>query len=276
LALFPPDKSTMTGYKVSRGIHPGLTDEERVEKEELYETLRVSRELATPILMQSGVHVIKWPEREADDVIDAIARRLEPDYDQVIIASDDWDFAQCCSEKTCVFRPMKDEFLSLHNFVELVGVPVDWFILRKALIGKKTDDVPGVMGVGKVTVAKAVRAYVEHAMPPNIFDDDFYDTHQYRNTRPADLTPFYDWCAAAKGKKVQAIGNGRVDVEKNIELSDFTREDLPDDQVSMVLAGIEKTHLFEEMEIVRQFGELNIQSLLENFAAWSDPFRRIS
>ena len=276
LALFPPDTATMTGYKVSRGLHPNLTEDERAEKEELYAVLETARQISTPLLMNSGVHVIRWPEREADDVIDVIARRLEPDYDQVIIASDDWDFAQCCSEKTCVFRPMKDEFLSLHNFVELLDVPVDWFTLRKAVIGKKGDDVPGLRGVGPVYIAKAIREYIQHVMPPNVFDGSWYDAHQYRTTRPADLTPFYDFCAADRRKKFQTIGNGRDDAEFNIELVDFTRESLPDEHVAMVMAGIEKTHQFDEMEVVRQFGELNIQTLLENFARWSEPFRRIS
>lgn len=275
LAMFPPNEETMTGYKVSRGLHPGLTPEERAEKEEIKRMLDLSIELATPLLMKSGVHVIRWPQREADDVISLLAKNLEGTHaEQVIIASDDWDFAQCCSERTCIFRPMADEWLSLHNFMEKLEVPVDWFILRKAVIGKGTDDIPGVNGVGPVWIGRAIRTYLSKTMPE--FKGDWYDAHQYRDTLPADLTPFYDFCQADKRKKMKAIGENRQLINFNLELVDFDREPFPPDHIDTVVNGVLQNLAFDEMEVVKQLGHLNVQSLLENFAHWSEPFRRIS
>lgn len=275
LSLYPQDVANKVGYKATRGVLPDMTPEERAEKEETARVLELSRQLATPILMDAGVHVVRWPEREADDVIAVLARRMGGVVtEQVIIASDDWDFAQCCSETTCVFRPMRDEWLSLHNFIDKVGVPIDWATVKKAVEGDTSDNIPGVDGVGPTWIGKAVRAYVKSAQPE--FKDDWYDAHQYRNTRPDDLTPFYEFCGGDKRKKLKAIYEQRSVVERNLQLVYFAHEYFPDEHVELLLSQVLTTRQFKEMEIVRQLGELNVQSLLENFAHWSEPFRRIA
>lgn len=277
LSLFPPDLEKQVGYKANRGILPGMTEEERKEKEETLHTLMQSKELANPLLLNSGVHVIEWPDREADDVIALLARTLTSDKavaKQAVIASDDWDFAQCCSETVCVFRAGQDEWLSLHNFMEKVKVPVDWSATLKSVEGDTGDNIPGVDGVGPVWFAKAVKAYLEQTKEG--FDESWYDAHQYRDTKPDDLTPFFDFCAADKRKRMKAIGNNRDLILRNAELIDLTREHFPPEHVEMLLSGVLSPRQFEEMTVVKQLGELNVNSLLENFAHWSDPFRRIS
>lgn len=275
LSLYPPDEKSMVGYKVSRGLHPGLTEEEKAERAEIRQTVITSAELATPLMQSSGVHVIQWPEREADDVIALLAKSLAGQYaKQVVIASDDWDFAQCVSEHVCVRRQVTNEWISLHNFMPRIGVPVDWFVLRKAVLGKNSDDIHGVKGVGQVYVAKAVKAFVSETLKG--YREDWYEAHQYRDACPADLTPFFDFCGKDSRKKFQDISNCRKAVEKNIELVDFDREIFPDDHTQTVLQGVLSALKFDEMSAVHQLGSLGVNSLLENFSHWSEPFRRIS
>lgn len=275
LAMFPPNVQEKTGYKVSRIIHEGMDPSERQEKEELRRVASTSVELATPLLLAAGVHVVRWPEREADDVIALLANRLAGFYaGQVIICSDDWDFAQCCSERVCVYRPMADDWLSLYNFMEKLSVPVDWYAVRKAILGKNGDDVPGVSGVGKVWAGKAVHQFLSSSLPG--FKQDYYDSHQYRDTCPADLTQFFDCCERDSRKKVQSIGKNRSLVLRNLELVDFALEVFPQEHVDVLLGGLLTSRAFDEMEVIRQLGELNVNSVLNNFAYWSEPFRRIS
>lgn len=275
LAVFPQDVGNKVGYKATRGILPDMTPEEVAEKEEIQRTLSLSRELVTPLLMDAGVHVVRWPEREADDVIAVLARKMAGTVtEQVIIASDDWDFAQCCDERVCVFRPMADEWLSLHNFMDKVGVPIDWAVIKKSVEGDTKDNIPGVNGVGPTWIGRAVQAFVASIKPD--FQESWYNAHQYRDTRPADLTPFYDFCGNDKRKKMRAISEQRSLIERNAELIDLRREFFPDEHVDLLLSQVSNSRRFDEMKIVRELGTLNIQSLIENFAHWSEPFRRIA
>lgn len=273
-ALFPPDKAAKTGYKGHRGITPGMTPEEVAEAEELYRTLDVARELATPILLEAGVHVMKWPEREADDVIALLAREFESRNvaEQIIIASDDWDFAQCVTERVVQYRAMREEWISLHNFMERLGVPVDWAVFKKAIEGDSSDNIPGVDGCGPKTIKVALREYLVGIG----CDAAHYDAHQYRNTCEAHLNAFIEWCGKHRLKKPQIIGRGRGVIMRNMQLVDLRLEQFPQQHIEHLVDSVMQPRQFNEMVVVRKFGELNINTLLENFASWSDPFRRIS
>ena len=275
LALFPPNVETETGYKVKRGILPSMKPEEKAEKEEMFAMLNLGRQLATPVMLASAIHVVQWPEREADDVIAAMAKAMAGHYaEQVIIASDDWDYAQTVTEQVCVYRAAADEWLSLHNYMSRVGVPVDWAIVKKSLEGDDSDNIPGVKGVGEVTVAKAVKEFVAATRPG--YQESWYDAHQYRDTCPADLTPFFDFCGKHKAKNVRKIAEGKDIVLRNTELVDLSREVFPPEHIETLIQGVLVPREFQDMEVVRQFGEMKINTLLQNFATWSDPFRRIS
>ena len=277
LTIYPqqPNATPPTGYKVKRGILPGMTQEEIDEKKQTAERITTGKELANPLLMAAGCHVIEWPEREADDVIAVLARKLAGSHcDQVVIGSDDWDYAQCCDERICVYRPMADQWLSLYNFMPVMGVPIDWACLKKAAEGDEGDSIPGVPDVGPDTVSKAVRSYVVSRTPD--FVSEHYDQHHYRNTCPADMTTFFEFCKQAKGKRIQKIAAGREIIVRNLDLIDLRREVFPTDHVDYLMQQVLQSRRFDEMAVVRGLGELNIQSLLAHFAHWSEPFRRVS
>lgn len=275
LALYPPDPAKKVGYKVARGILPDMTAEEKAEKEQTKQDIATGQWLSNPVLMDAGVHVVRWPEREADDVIGVLARTLAGQHcEHVIIGSDDWDFAQTVDERVVLFRPMKDEWITLQNFMEKVGVPIDWACVKKAAQGDDGDSIPGVKGVGPETIAKAVRSYIVSVVPT--FQSSQYDEHWYRNTCPADLTPFFDFCGAQKAAKIKLISAGRDVILRNMELIDLKREVFPDEHVADLLKSVMTPRRFDEMTVIAALGRMNIQSHLENFAHWSEPFRRIS
>lgn len=275
LSLFPQVKSQKQGYKGHRGITEDMTEEEKAEKREIQETLTLQRELASPLLVNAGVHVLTWPEKEADDVLALLAREFENRQmaEQIIIASDDWDFAQCVTDRTVLYRAMKEEWISLHNFMEKLGVPVDWSVFKKSIEGDTSDNIDGVDGVGPKTISKALNEYMLDELR---CDADAYVGHCYRNTFSTYFEPFLDWCENHRLKAYKKIGKGRDVIKRNIELMDLTREGFPPEGVEMLIGQVMESKSFNEMAVIQQMGELNISSLLENFSAWSDAFRRIS
>jgi len=108
------------------------------------------------------VHQIRIDGCEADDVISYV--NMMPQFDDWlrIIVSTDKDFYQCVSSenevnKTIVYRPRekgKIELVRQKDLLENFGIHPINFVLARALEGDKSDNLPGVPGVGIKTVAK--------------------------------------------------------------------------------------------------------------------------
>lgn len=91
---------------------------------------------------------------EADDIISHVVQMPAYRGWQKVIVSSDKDFFQLCDDETVVFRPIQKEVLNKHTITERHGVHPTNFALARAIAGDKSDNLPGVAGVGLPTVAK--------------------------------------------------------------------------------------------------------------------------
>lgn len=91
---------------------------------------------------------------EADDIIAYICQ-LESlkEYIKVIVSSDK-DFFQLCNDEVMVLRPIQNEVLNELRIVEQFDIHPNNFALARALVGDKSDNLPGIKGAGMKTVAK--------------------------------------------------------------------------------------------------------------------------
>jgi len=115
----------------------------------MWQQLRVVEYLnETPVIQ------FVFPEVEADDVIAEMCRLpAHADWQKVIVSSDK-DFIQCCNENTVLYRPIQDEILNEKVIAEKYLVHPTNFALARAIAGDKSDNLPGVPGVGLGTIAK--------------------------------------------------------------------------------------------------------------------------
>ena len=93
---------------------------------------------------------------EADDVIAAITQSKEIEDCNKIILSNDKDFMQLCNENTILCRPaMKPwQILNTNRIIEEYKIHPYNMALARALVGDKSDNLPGVPGIGFGRVAK--------------------------------------------------------------------------------------------------------------------------
>ena len=89
---------------------------------------------------------------EADDVIAYLAQNVLEN--EVIIMSADQDFLQLVSTKTSVYSPTKKKIYKPKDVLEQFGVTATNYINYKILLGDKSDNVPGVSGLGPVKLVK--------------------------------------------------------------------------------------------------------------------------
>lgn len=91
---------------------------------------------------------------EADDII-ALVTQMDyyKGWNKVIVSSDK-DFFQLCDDETIVFRPTQSEILNKNHIVEKFDIHPKNFALARAMVGDSSDNLPGIKGVGLVSVAK--------------------------------------------------------------------------------------------------------------------------
>ena len=87
---------------------------------------------------------------EADDVIASIVQSNTLSNWNKVILSNDKDFMQLCDQNTVLCRPAKNpwEVLNTKRIVEDLKVHPNNMALARAIIGDKSDNLPGVPGIG--------------------------------------------------------------------------------------------------------------------------------
>jgi 5'-3' exonuclease len=98
---------------------------------------------------------------EADDLISLAVQ--DPTYKgwHKIIVSSDKDFYQLCDDETVVHRPIQKQVKNKPRIIEEFGIHPRNFALARAIAGDKSDNLPGVGGVGLATIAKRIPFLIE-------------------------------------------------------------------------------------------------------------------
>lgn len=93
-----------------------------------------------------------FPEVEADDIIAYVKNMKQFEDWQKVIVSSDKDFIQLLDDKTVLHRPVQKETLNKPKVIEKFGIHPNNFAIARAMAGDKSDNLPGVGGVGLATV----------------------------------------------------------------------------------------------------------------------------
>lgn len=125
-----------------------LTESEEVENK-IWQQTRL-----TEYLNHLPIAQVMLPSIEADDVIGYCVQMEKYKGWQKIIISSDKDFIQLCDDETVLYRPIQKVFLNSKRVLEDYNIHPVNFALARALSGDKSDNLPGVPGVGMKTVAK--------------------------------------------------------------------------------------------------------------------------
>ena len=131
-------------YKANRSSMP----EELVEQiPKLYKLLSL---MGYPPIIINGV--------EADDVIGTLSKKFKT-IREVKIFSGDKDFAQLVDKKTTIINPINLDIVDHKAVKKKFGVEPKNIIDYLALVGDKSDNIPGVPGVGNKTASRLINQY---------------------------------------------------------------------------------------------------------------------
>ena len=124
-------------YKANR---PPMPDELRLQIEPIHQIIKA---MGMPLLSIEGV--------EADDVIGTLAVQATEQQQPVIISTGDKDIAQLVNQHISLVNTMTNTVLDTEGVLAKFGIPPELIIDYLALLGDKSDNIPGVPGVGEKT-----------------------------------------------------------------------------------------------------------------------------
>jgi DNA polymerase-1 len=124
-------------YKANR---PPMPDELRSQIQPIHDVIRA---MGMPLISIGGV--------EADDVIGTYAVQATEKKQPVVISTGDKDIAQLVNEHISLVNTMTNTELDREGVIAKFGIPPELIIDFLALLGDKSDNIPGVPGVGEKT-----------------------------------------------------------------------------------------------------------------------------
>ena len=150
-------KKDLPGYKASRDLKKKHhTPEEAEAYHEMQTQINLLREEILPSLGYKNI--MAQDGYEGDDHIATVANEVkkQPKAEAVIISTDG-DLKQCLAPNVSMYHMTYKTFYTDTDFTRDTGLRPDQWPMVKAIGGCRSDEVPGVPGVGEVYAAKFIK-----------------------------------------------------------------------------------------------------------------------
>ncbi|HQB77270.1 MAG TPA: DNA polymerase I [Tenuifilaceae bacterium] len=141
-----------------------LFPEYKANREETPEDIRLAVPIIKELLQSLNITILQMKGFEADDIIGSMAKQAERQGFEVLMMTPDKDYGQLLSDNITVVKPGRSgsdiETVTKELFCKEYGITTpDQFIDILALWGDKSDNIPGVPGIGEKTAAKLISQY---------------------------------------------------------------------------------------------------------------------
>lgn len=128
-----------------------IYSEYKANREAMPEELVVQINTIHAIIKAMGLPLICVDGVEADDVIGTLSVQAIKKDKPVLISTGDKDMAQLVNHHVTLINTMNNQLLAPDSVIEKFGVPPKYIIDYLALMGDKSDNIPGVPGIGEKT-----------------------------------------------------------------------------------------------------------------------------
>ncbi len=141
-------------YAEYKGTRHGMPDE-----------LAAQMPIIKEVLEAMNIKIIELAGYEADDILGTLSKSSEKQNIDVTLLTGDRDSFQLASDKTTIRIPRtKNGKTETENFdrnkvLEVYGIEPQELIEVKGLMGDKSDNIPGVPGVGEKTALNLIKEF---------------------------------------------------------------------------------------------------------------------
>jgi len=195
------------------------------------------------------ISIITLDHVEADDIIAYLAELAVNDGGEAIIYSTDKDFLQMAGDKIKIWNPVKKKTYTVESVVEEYGIHPDKFLMYRAITGDKSDNIPGVMGVGLKTLLKEFPYFSE----PNFIY----------------LQQIEQEAAYSKRKAIRKLAESRDLLERNLQLMQLAEDNISGSNKMIVLDNFRKQPpKMNKMGLTKELIHYNLIDALGNYDLW--------
>ncbi|MFW5945177.1 MAG: 5'-3' exonuclease, partial [Bacteroidota bacterium] len=137
----------------------------KANREEMPEDIQISIPYIKEILQAFNIPIILKEGYEADDVIGTLAHKAKDQGFETYMMTPDKDYGQLLEEGIYIYKPkrsgsQKAEILDKNKICEQFKIErPEQIIDIMALMGDKSDNIPGVPGIGEKTAIKLISRY---------------------------------------------------------------------------------------------------------------------
>ncbi len=147
-------------FDVGKTFRDDLFPEYKATREKMPDDLRPQIERIRRMVDAFNIPRLEMEGYEADDVLGSVARIAAQQGLGVKIITGDRDLLQLVNPRTAVYLAGDDQnYISDGDVVKKLGVRPDQVADYKALVGDKSDNIPGVAGVGEKTAVALIEKY---------------------------------------------------------------------------------------------------------------------
>ena len=157
------------------------------------------------------------PNIEADDVIGYASKHCFKD--KCTIMSTDKDFLQLVDDRIRVWSPTKKKMYDEERILDEYGINASNFLLYRVLDGDKSDDIPGVRGIGVKTLIKEFPLLVEDR---EFNTKDLLDMAKSRNTRISKIIQDNE-LIIKRNYLLMQLGNPDIKNQTKLKIGDSVR-----------------------------------------------------
>ncbi len=153
LIAFAFDESLTTSHR--RDIYPDY----KANRSPAPESLRYQFGLCREFIEALGIYQAASLEYEADDLIGTWAKFLNQQSIPVNLITADKDLAQLVTEEDYWWEYLRGEKLDIKKITKRFGAKPNQIADQLAIAGDKSDNIPGVPGVGMSTAGKLLKKF---------------------------------------------------------------------------------------------------------------------
>jgi DNA polymerase-1 len=106
-----------------------------------------------------GINLLEDETGEADDVIASYTRHAVNSGFETIIVSNDKDLMQLISDKVKFYDINKKRLCYSTDIIERFGVNSEQIVDFLSMVGDKSDNIPGIKGIGSKTASQLINQY---------------------------------------------------------------------------------------------------------------------
>ena len=151
-------------FDVGKTFRDDMFPDYKATREKMPDDLRAQIERIHDVVTAFNIPVFTEEGYEADDVLGSLSRLAALDGVRVVIVTGDRDLLQLVTDQVFVSLPGNSladaQLYGPRDVAQKYGVSPEQFVDYKALVGDKSDNIPGVRGVGEKTAKVLLQQYL--------------------------------------------------------------------------------------------------------------------